>query len=282
MTTPQAQEIPAATSAEPLIRLHNIHKAFGSLVVLSGLNLEVREGESLVVIGPSGTGKSVLLKHLVGLLKPDQGEVYFKGQRVDELSEAGWDPIRRNFGFLFQMGALFDSLSVHDNIAFPLREHATYTEARISEIVRDKLAMVGLESTRNKMPGDLSGGQKKRVALARAIALDPEVVLYDEPTTGLDPIRADVINELILKLREELKVTSIVVTHDMASAFKVGDRLVMLLDGKVIAEGTPDDIRNSKDDRVQRFVQGRASPEDLAALRRATEDDKRDTAGNAK
>ncbi len=241
-------------------------------MVLDGLNLEVRDHESLVVIGPSGTGKSVLLKHLVGLLKPDQGEIYFKGQRVDQLNEAQWDPVRRNFGFLFQMGALFHSLSVHDNIAFPLREHGQFTEAQITEIVHDKLAMVGLEATVQKMPGDLSGGQKKRVALARAIALNPEVVLYDEPTTGLDPIRADVINELILKLQEELKVTSIVVTHDMTSAFKVGDRLVMLSDGKVIAEGTPDDIRNSKDDRVMRFVQGKASPEDLAALKRGADD----------
>jgi phospholipid/cholesterol/gamma-HCH transport system ATP-binding protein len=279
MTTPPAQQPAAGASADPLIRLHNIHKSFGSLVVLSGLNLEVRQRESLVVIGPSGTGKSVLLKHLVGLLKPDQGEVYFKGQRVDNLNEAEWDPVRRHFGFLFQMGALFDSLSVNDNIAFPLREHGTFTEAQVADIVGDKLAMVGLENTRYKMPGDLSGGQKKRVALARAIALDPEVVLYDEPTTGLDPIRSDVINELILKLQEELKVTSIVVTHDMASAFKVGNRLVMLLDGNIIAEGTPNDIRNSKDDRVQRFVQGRASPEDLLALRRATEEERRDSAG---
>ncbi len=262
----------ADSNGQPLIRLQNIHKAFGKLVVLNGLNLEVHNHETLVVIGPSGTGKSVLLKHLVGLLNPDQGEIYFKGQRVDHLNETQWDPIRRNFGFLFQMGALFDSLSVQDNIAFPLREHGKYAETQITEIVHDKLSMVGLAETACKMPGDLSGGQKKRVALARAIALNPEVVLYDEPTTGLDPIRSDVINELILKLQEELKVTSIVVTHDMASAFKVGNRLVMLLDGKVIAEGTPDDIRNSKDDRVMRFVQGKASPEDLAALKRGAED----------
>jgi len=267
MTTPAIQPPPA-----PLIRLHEVHKAFGSLVVLNGLNLEVQPHESLVVVGPSGTGKSVLLKHLVGLLRPDAGAIYFKGTRIDQLTEQEWDPIRRHFGFLFQMGALFDSLSVHDNIAFPLREHGTFSEAEISDIVCAKLRMVGLESTAKKMPGDLSGGQKKRVALARAIALDPEVVLYDEPTTGLDPIRADVINELILKLQEELQVTSIVVTHDMASAFKVGNRLVMLLEGKVIATGTPDDFRHSTDDRVLRFVQGRASPEDLQALQRASHD----------
>jgi phospholipid/cholesterol/gamma-HCH transport system ATP-binding protein len=272
MSEPESQ-LPNA-AAEPLIRLQNVCKAFGALVVLRGLNLEVRPRETLVVVGPSGTGKSVLLKHLVGLLKPDQGEIYFRGQRIDQLGERDLDPIRRNFGFLFQMGALFDSLSVFDNIAFPLREHGSYTEPQIAEVVHNKLRMVGLENTAPKMPGDLSGGQKKRVALARAIALDPEVVLYDEPTTGLDPIRADVINELILKLQEELQVTSIVVTHDMASAFKVGNRLVMLLDGKVIAEGTADDIRNSKDERVTRFVQGKASPEDLAALQRATDGDK--------
>jgi phospholipid/cholesterol/gamma-HCH transport system ATP-binding protein len=254
-------------AAPPIIRLENVHKRFGQLMVFDGLNLAVRAHECLVVIGPSGTGKSVLLKHIVGLLRPDSGAVYFRDQRVDQLSERQLEPIRKHFGFLFQMGALFDSMSVGDNIAFPLREQCKQSRQDIQDVVRQKLAMVGLEETINKMPADLSGGQKKRVALARAIALDPDVVLYDEPTTGLDPIRADVINELILKLNDELKVTSIVVTHDMASAFKVADRLVMLLDGHCIAEGTVEQIKTSQDERVRRFIQGRASDEELAAVR---------------
>jgi phospholipid/cholesterol/gamma-HCH transport system ATP-binding protein len=252
----------------PHLRLLNVTKRFGSLTVLDGLTLTIRERESVVILGPSGTGKSVLLKHLVGLLRPDTGEVYFRDTRIDNLRERQLEPIRERFGFLFQMGALFDSLNVFENIAFPLREHRSLPESEVRDKVAQKLAMVGLEGTQEKMPSELSGGMKKRVALARAIALDPEVVLYDEPTTGLDPIRSDVINELILKLNDELHVTSVVVTHDMASAFKVGDRLVMLSNGKVIAEGTPADIRNSANEEVRRFVEGRASPDELAALQR--------------
>src|SRR6185436_13281602 len=179
------------------------------------------------------TGKSVLLKHIVGLLQPDEGEVLFKGQRVDEMHEKQLMDVRRHFGFLFQMGALFDSGTVNDNIAFPLVEHTKKSPEEVQAIVQQKLALVGLSEVGKKMPAELSGGQKKRVALARAIALDPEVILYDEPTTGLDPIRADIINELILKLKRELNVTSVVVTHDMASAFKVGDRIVMLHESKL-------------------------------------------------
>jgi phospholipid/cholesterol/gamma-HCH transport system ATP-binding protein len=252
----------------PLIRLVNVHKSFGALHVLAGLNLSIQERECVVVLGPSGTGKSVLLKHIVALLRPDSGEVYYRDQRVDNMQERALEPIRKRFGFLFQGSALFDSLNVFENVAFPLREHGNFREAEIQEVVAHKLGMVGLDGTQKKMPAELSGGMRKRVALARAIALDPEVVLYDEPTTGLDPIRADVINELILKLNDELHVTSVVVTHDMASAFKVADRMVMLLNGKVAAEGKPDEIRNSQDEEVQRFVQGRASAEELEALHR--------------
>jgi len=276
MTAPaiQSASSPQSAAAAPSgrcpthIRLENIHKRFGKLVVLDGITLTIPERESVVVIGPSGTGKSVLLKHIVGLLRPDQGEVYFRDKRIDNLQERELQPIRRRFGFLFQQSALFDSFTVCENIAFPMREHTTLTESEIKERVAQKLAMVGLEGTQNKMPAELSGGMRKRVALARAIALDPEVVLYDEPTTGLDPIRSDVINELILKLNDELHVTSVVVTHDMASAFKVADRIIMLSDGKVIAEGKPDEIRHSQNEEVQRFVQGRATPEELAALHR--------------
>jgi phospholipid/cholesterol/gamma-HCH transport system ATP-binding protein len=266
-STATASGAPAEPCAH--IRLVHIYKSFGSLVVFNGINLTVRERECVVILGPSGTGKSVLLKHIVGLLRPDSGEVYFRDQRIDTLDDRALEPIRRRLGMLFQGGALFDSMNVFDNIAFPMREHGSISEAEIPDRVAAKLAMVGLDGTQKKMPAELSGGMRKRVALARAIALDPEVVLYDEPTTGLDPIRADIINELILKLNDELHVTSIVVTHDMASAFKVADRLVMLSNGKVIAEGKADDFRHSKNEEVARFVQGRASPAELEGVRRA-------------
>ena len=250
------------------IRLVNLYKRFGPVIVFQGVSLAVQERESVVILGPSGTGKSVLLKHIVGLLRPDSGEVYFRDERVDNKTERELEPIRRRFGFLFQGGALFDSMTVFENVAFPMREHTNFKEEEIRERVAAKLAMVGLDGTQGKMPAELSGGMRKRVALARAIALEPEVVLYDEPTTGLDPIRSDVINELILKLNDELHVTSVVVTHDMTSAFKVADRLVMLSEGKVIAEGKADDFRHSRNEEVRRFVEGKASPAELAALRR--------------
>jgi phospholipid/cholesterol/gamma-HCH transport system ATP-binding protein len=251
----------------PLIELKNLHKRFGRLIVLDGVDLSIEAGQSLVILGASGSGKSVMLKHIVGLLRPDEGEVWFDGQRIDQLPERQLMPIRQRFGFLFQMGALFDSLTVEDNIAFPLIEHTRKAPEEVERIVAEKLRMIGLPDVGPKMPADLSGGQRKRVALARAIALEPQVILYDEPTTGLDPIRSDVINELILKLKRQLQVTSIVVTHDMQSAFKVADRIVMLAEGKLIIDGTPEQIRSSPDPVVQRFVQGEASPEELHALR---------------
>ena len=274
-STPSLPDDAPVEARRAHIRIVNLHKAFGPLVVFRGIDMQVRERECVVILGPSGTGKSVLLKHVVGLLKPDEGEVYFRRQRVDTLDDNELEPIRRRFGFLFQGGALFDSMTVFENVAFPLREHGNLKESEIRERVASKLAMVGLDGTQQKMPVELSGGMRKRVALARAIALDPEVVLYDEPTTGLDPIRSDVINELILKLNDELHVTSVVVTHDMASAFKVADRLVMLFDGKVIAEGKANDFRNSSNEEVKRFVQGRASPAELEALRRAKAPEKK-------
>lgn len=249
-----------------LIELKHVSKAFDRLVVLNDFSLSIEEGTSLVVIGASGTGKSVLLKHMVGLLKPDSGEVWFDGQRIDQLKEPDLVPIRQQFGFLFQMGALFDSLTVAENIAFPLREHTDKSPEEIEQIVAEKLRLVGLPDVGDKMPSQLSGGQKKRVALARSIALGPRVILYDEPTTGLDPIRSDVINELILKLQRELQVTSITVTHDMNSAFKIADRIVMLADGKIVFDGTPDDIRRSEDPVVKRFVLGEAGEDELAGL----------------
>jgi len=252
------------------IELSQISKRFGYLVVLSKITLSINEGESIVIIGASGTGKSVLLKHIVGLLKPDHGSVHFDGQRIDNLPERKLSEVRTNFGFLFQMGALFDSMNVTDNVAFPLREHTPLALNEIHTIAEQKLAMVGLPNLGKKMPGELSGGQKKRVALARAIALNPKVILYDEPTTGLDPIRADVINELILKLQRELKVTSITVTHDMQSAFKIGNRIVMLHEGKIIFDGTPQEIQTSTNETVRRFVVGEASEQELAQLRKSS------------
>jgi phospholipid/cholesterol/gamma-HCH transport system ATP-binding protein len=250
-----------------LIELRHVTKRFGRQVVLDHLSLNIEEGKCLVVIGVSGTGKSVLLKHIVGLLHPDHGEVWYNGKRLDTLPLKKLMQVRQEFGFLFQMGALFDSMTALENVAFPIREHAKVKLSEANEIARAKLAMVGLKDIGSKMPGQLSGGQKKRVALARAIALEPRVILYDEPTTGLDPIRSDVINELIIKLQRELKVTSIVVTHDMNSALKIADRIVMLNKGKIQFDGTPAEITASTDPIVHHFVAGEASEEELAGLR---------------
>ncbi|MEK6797394.1 MAG: ABC transporter ATP-binding protein [Planctomycetota bacterium] len=254
------------SNGKPIVRLVGVHKRFGDLIVLNGVDLELRGGQTTVIIGESGSGKSVLLQHVVRLLRPDRGEVYYRDRRIDALAERALSEIRPNFGFLFQLGALFDSMTVADNIAFPVREHTHKRRTEIEAIVKQKLAMVGLDGLQGKWPAQLSGGQKKRVALARAIALDPEVILYDEPTTGLDPPRADEINELILKLKRELSVTGIVVTHDMASARKVADRMVMLYQGKFIFDGTPEAIDRCTDARVRCFVEGRCSQETLRVI----------------
>ena len=244
--------------SDAIVELRKVYKSFGRLEVLRGVTLKLERGKTTVVIGESGTGKSVLLKHMMGLIRPDRGRVYVDNQRVDRLHEKDWVPVRRRFGFLFQMGALFDSMKVGENIAFPIAEHTDHPRSKIDEIVSRKLALVGLDGIQSKWPAELSGGQRKRVALARAIALEPEIILYDEPTTGLDPIRADTINDLIIKLKKELSVTSVVVTHDMTSAFKVADRIVMLHHGEFIADGTAADFRRSTDPRVRQFVSGGA------------------------
>ena len=246
-------------AAKPIVELRRVEKRFGRLVVLRGVNLALEAGKTTVVLGESGTGKSVLIKHMLGLLRPDAGQVYVGGQRIDNLSERDLVPVRRRFGYLFQMGALFDSLTAEENIGFPLAEHTNYSKERIKQIVAEKLALVGLEGIQPKQPAQLSGGQRKRVALARAIALSPDIILYDEPTTGLDPIRADNINDLIIKLQNELHVTSVVVTHDMTSAFKVADRILMLHEGNFIADGTAEDFRCSTDPQVRQFVTGEAA-----------------------
>jgi len=248
------------------VRVVGLRKSFEGTPVLRGIDLLFPRGKTTVVLGPSGCGKSVLLKHLVGLLRPDAGEVWFNEIRVDRLSEARLAPVRRRIGYLFQLGALFDSLTVAENVAFPLREAGWGDLDPIARRVRTVLRMVGLETFGERMPSALSGGQQKRVALARAIVLRPELILYDEPTTGLDPIRADLINELILRLQRSLGATSIVVTHDLASAFKVADRMVMLHEGRVLLEGEPALFKGSDNPVVGRFLRGEASEEDLAAL----------------
>ncbi len=251
-----------------IIVLKNIVKRFDDHLVLDNVSLSIERGKTTVIIGPSGCGKTVLIKHLIVLERPTSGEVYFNEKRVDNLSENQLLNIRTHYGFLFQGGALFDSLSVAENILFPILQHAKITDMdKIHEIVKSKLALVGLDGFQNFHPSNLSGGQKKRVALARAIALNPEIILYDEPTTGLDPIRCDIISELILKLQRELGETTVVVTHEMKSAYKIADRIIMLHHGKIIADGDADHIRNHPHPIVQQFINGQVGEDDLAVLR---------------
>ena len=251
-----------------VIVVKNLVKKFDTELVLDDISLAAEEGKTTVIIGPSGCGKTVLMKHMIVLERPSAGEVYFKGRRIDDLPERELEKVRTQYGFLFQGGALFDSLSVYENIIFPIRQHHEITDWKgIDELVKNKLAMVGMDGFQTHYPGSLSGGEKKRVALARAIAMNPHVILYDEPTTGLDPIRADIINELILKLQKELDVTTVVVTHDMKSAYKIGDRIIMLHEAKIIADGDAEHIRNHPHPAVQQFIHGKVSEEDLAALR---------------
>ena len=255
-------------SDDGVIVVQQLCKSFDGKVVLTNISLAFAEGKTSVVIGPSGCGKTVLVKHLMALERPTSGHVYFRGQAIDEMNHRQLAEVRTQFGFCFQGGALFDSLTVYENIIFPIRQHHKINEYKeIDELVKKKLAMVGMDGYQNHFPASLSGGQRKRVALARAIALNPDVILYDEPTTGLDPVRSDVINELIMKLEKELNVTSVVVTHDMNSAYKIADRIIMLHEGRVIADGDADYIRNHPNDVVQGFIHGRVSEGDLAALR---------------
>jgi phospholipid/cholesterol/gamma-HCH transport system ATP-binding protein len=250
----------------PIFRLEKVTRAFNALTVLRGVSLDIQTGKTTVIIGPSGCGKTVLLKHLIGLLKPDDGNVYFRDRNISAMPESELMAVRRHMGFLFQGAALFDSMTVEENICFPLVEHNVGDAGARRQRCREVLSLVGLDGLQNRYPEELSGGQKKRVALARAVALGPEVILYDEPTTGLDPIRADLINELILKLQAALGTTAVVVTHDMNSAYRIADRICMLHQGRVIADTTPDGLREIQNETVSRFVQGRASKEELAEL----------------
>lgn len=242
-----------------MIVIERLEKSFNGQRVLRGLDLTIQAGESLVVIGRSGCGKSVLLKHIIGLMRPDSGHVYIDGKDVTVMNETELNELRKRFGMVFQGAALFDSLTVGENVALPLREHTPLSENEILDRVKEKLGLVGLEGIEGAGPASLSGGMKKRVGLARAMAMDPEFILYDEPTTGLDPIMADAINDLIRSLQEKLSITSVAVTHDMRSAYKIGDKIAMLHDGKIIYEGTPDEIRKCEDATVCQFITGSAS-----------------------
>jgi phospholipid/cholesterol/gamma-HCH transport system ATP-binding protein len=260
------------SAAAPLIRLEHVNKTFGEQKVLDDYCLDIAPAQTLVIMGPSGCGKSVTLKHIVGLLKPDTGRIFFDGTRTDHLSEPELIPIRLQIGLLFQMSALFDSMSVFENIEFPLLEHTKLSAKERAEKISQALATVDIVGAEQKLPSQLSGGQKKRVALARAIVLGPRVVLYDEPTTGLDPVRSDGINELIIKLKKEMGVTNVVVTHDLVSARKVADRVVMMLGGRIVATGTFDEVAASPDERVQHFLAGKyVKADDADELRLAQE-----------
>src|SRR3989338_1667905 len=241
-----------------MIEIINLSKSFTSSKVLDNLNLIINSGEVIVIIGRSGCGKSVLLKHIIGLIRPDMGQIIIDGNDVTRLEEYEMDKIRLSFGMLFQGAALFDSMTVGENVGFKLREHTNIAGSEIQKKVADALELVGLKGIENLMPSELSGGMKKRVGLARAICNNPKIILYDEPTTGLDPIMADAINDLIADLNNKLNVTSIVVTHDMVSAFKIADRIAMLYKGKIRTIGTPNEIKNTKDPIVKQFITGAA------------------------
>ena len=241
-----------------MIDIHNLCKVLGPRKVLNNLNLAVRQGETKVVIGRSGVGKTVLLKNIVGLIHPDSGSIKINGVEVTNLNEKEYNRLRMDIGMVFQGGALFDSLNVEGNVGFVLNEFMNLDKKTVKDKVHDALGLVGLKDVEHMMPSQLSGGMKKRVSLARALCMEPHIILYDEPTTGVDPITAAAINHLIIELRDKLKVTSIVVTHDMNSAYQVADSIAMFYKGQIIADGKPEDIKNSKHTVIQQFIHGQA------------------------
>jgi len=246
-----------------MIEVRNLNKSFGSHQVLEQVSFHIDKGDSLVIIGRSGGGKSVLLKHLIALLKPDSGQVLIEGENIVPLNERQLLRVRRKFGMLFQGAALFDSMTVAENVSFAFRRDRSLQSPEVARRVAEVLEMVDLPGVQNKMPSELSGGMRKRVGLARAIIYQPEIVLYDEPTTGLDPIVSDSIDQLILRVRDRLDVTSVVVTHDMRSARRLGQRILLLHNKRIYASGTPDEIFNSKDPIVRQFVEGVADPKEV-------------------
>ena len=246
-----------------MIEIQHLMKSFNGQAVLRGVDLRIDEGENLVVIGRSGCGKSVLLKHIIGLLKPDSGKIVVDGVDIVPLNETQLGPTRRKMGMLFQGAALFDSMTVAENIGFPLREQRNMSQGEIDGKVAEALDIVGLAGTQKKMPSELSGGMRKRVGLARAVIGRPKYILYDEPTTGLDPVVADSINNLILQLGEQFDCTAIAVTHDMKSVYKIADCVAMLHEGTILTVGTPEEIQASKDPIVQKFITGTADPKEI-------------------
>ena len=241
-----------------MIQLVDIHKSFNGQIVLDGLNLEIEEGKITVIIGQSGGGKSVLLKHIIGLIRPDRGEVLVGGVDMARLNDRKLNEIRKNFGMLFQEAALFDSMTVGENVAFPLTEHTRLNARQIDDIVQQKLLQVGLRDVTHKMPSELSGGMRKRVGLARAMALDPKIILFDEPTTGLDPITADAIDRLIVDTQKVTQATCVAISHDIGSTFKIAHTIAMLYQGKIIAVGAPEEFKTFDHPALQQFIQGKA------------------------
>jgi phospholipid/cholesterol/gamma-HCH transport system ATP-binding protein len=241
-----------------MIEIINLCKNFGGKKVLDDLNLTINTGETTVIIGRSGCGKSVLLKHIIGIMKPDSGQIFIDGKDITKLYGKALNEIRMKFGMLFQGSALFDSMPVWQNVGFSMREHTSETKNDTMKRVRECLGLVGLEGVEEVKPAELSGGMRKRVGLARSFCMKPEIVLYDEPTTGLDPIMADSINGLIRELHDKVKITSIAVTHDMTSAYKIADKIAMLYGGRIIAVGSPEEVKNTKDPFVKQFISGEA------------------------
>ncbi len=248
--------LPAIGSSETAtIQVVDLHKTFGDNPVLRGIDLTVERGSTCVILGGSGSGKTVLMKHMIGLLKPDSGQVLVDGEDIVPLDAEGLERVRGEFGMVFQGSALFDSMTVFENVSFPLREHTKMGEEEMRRRVREKLEIVGLRNVEERFPADLSGGMRKRVGLARAIILDPKVVLYDEPTTGLDPITTDYVDEMILTAKEKLGVTSVVISHDVASAFKVADKVAFIYEGTIVDQGPPAQMRSSRHPQVKLFLQ---------------------------
>ncbi|MCP4547205.1 MAG: ABC transporter ATP-binding protein [bacterium] len=241
-----------------MIRIKDLHKSYEDLHVLRGVDLDIEMGQTFVILGRSGSGKSVLVKHLLGLNVPDSGSITLTGNEVTNLRGGDLFKLRKRFGYLFQGAALFDSLTVGENVGLGLKENTKLPEAEVAGIVAEKLHMVGMEGVEDKKPSELSGGMKKRVGLARAIAMEPEIVIYDEPTTGLDPVMSDAIGDLIIDLQKRLNITSVVVTHDMAICFKIADRVAMLFEGKIIFDGTPAELKSTSDPIVRQFIEGRS------------------------
>jgi phospholipid/cholesterol/gamma-HCH transport system ATP-binding protein len=240
------------------ISMQHVYKSFGPKEVLHDLSIDIERNESVVIVGGSGTGKSVTLKHIIGLLKPDRGEVYVDGKEISDMPPRELNRFRTRFGMSFQEGALFDSMSVFENIAFPLRRHTEMTEDEIRSRVAECLEQVHLSGVEEKRPSELSGGMRRRVGFARAISLKPEILLFDEPTTGLDPVFSDVVADLIVEMDQTLKTTTVTITHDMKVAFKIADRVAMLYGGAIVEQGSPADFQQSKNPIVQQFIEGRA------------------------